>query len=76
MVIPEQQDEEPIEDNLLDLTFDDVSFFGWKSLMNIDFSFFFLKNDADKVNESLVWSFQDDEANKTISHERNLIEEK
>lgn len=41
MVIPEQQDEEPIEDNLLDLTFDDVSFFGWKSLMNIDFSFFF-----------------------------------
>mgnify|MGYP006887435851 CR=1 FL=1 len=76
MVIPEQQDEEPIEDNLLDLTFDDVSFFGWKSLMIIDFSFFFLKNDADKVNESLVWSFQDDEANKTISHERNLIEEK
>ncbi|XP_046915882.2 huntingtin-interacting protein 1-like [Dermatophagoides farinae] len=56
VVIPEQQDEEPIEDNLLDLTFDD--------------------NDADKVNESLVWSFQDDEANKTISHERNLIEEK
>lgn len=44
--------------------------------MIIDFSFFFLKNDADKVNESLVWSFQDDEANKTISHERNLIEEK